>query len=255
MKVETIKKGKKNTYILTIDKKKFVLYDDLIVKYCLLPKKELTIKELESIQKENNNLEAYYVALKLIANRLRTKKEIKNSLSKKEFPASSIQNAIEKLEKEGYIKEENYIKAYLNDAFHFSNDGPYKIKRKLVDLGNSEEKIENELNNISKKDWLQKLEKLFSKKATSNHKEGINKWRPKCEMYFYNLGYPKDWIEEISQKQVWEEQKNLIEKEYNKLYQKWSRKLRGEELKFQLKRKLYEKGFTKEQIQQLLENK
>ena len=97
MKVETIKKGKKNTYILTIDKKKFVLYDDLIVKYCLLPKKELTIKELESIQKENNNLEAYYVALKLIANRLRTKKEIKNSLSKKEFPASSIQKAIEKL--------------------------------------------------------------------------------------------------------------------------------------------------------------
>lgn len=248
MKIESIKKGKKNTYIITIDQKELVLYDDIIVKYSLLPKKEITAQELEKIQKENNNLEAYYMSLKQITTRLRTKKELKTILEKKEFSNKSIENALDKLEKEGYLKEEIYIKAYLNDAFRFSSDGPYKIKRKLLDLGNSEKCINEGLENISKKEWLTKLERLFTKKAESKHNDSMIKWQQKCEIYFYNLGYPKEWIREISAKFNWQEDDAIIKKEYEKLQRKLSRKYQGEELKFQTKKKLYEKGFTSEAI-------
>ena len=43
-----------------------------------------------------------------------------------------------------------------------------------------------------------------------------------------------------------------LKKEYEKLYRKISRKYQGEELKFQVKRKLYEKGFSKEEITNIM---
>jgi len=255
MKIENIKKSKKNTYQITIDQKEYLLYDDIIIKYGLLPKKEISKQDLEDINRENKELEAYYFSLKQLEKRLRSKKEINTLLSQKEYSLKTIEQTIRKLEAEGYLNESKYIEAYLNDAFRFTSDGPFKIKRKLLDLGNQEDAIEKELNNFSKQDWCQKLEKLFQKKANSKHNEGIYKWKTKCEIYFYNLGYPKEWIEEISSRHDWQEKENLIDQEYNKLFRKWSRKLSGEQLLLQIKRKLYEKGFQKEQIEQILTQK
>lgn len=252
MKIEKLKKGKKNTYLLTIDSKEILLYDDLIVKYGLLPKKEITEKKLEDIRKENNSLEAYYIAIKQITTRLRTKNELKTILEKKEYSKDVINETLILLEKEGYLNEEKYIQAYLNDAFRFSNDGPYKIKRKLIELGTSENNIETSFLRISKDDWIKKLQKLFIKKASSKHHDSKIKWQQKCETYFYNLGYPKDWIEGISKNFTWQEDTTIIKKEYEKLYRKISRKYQGEELKFQVKRKLYEKGFSKEEITNIM---
>lgn len=253
MKIESLAKGKKNTYIITINRKEYIIYDDLIVKYGLLPKKEISKKDLENIIKENSQLEAYYLAIKQITTRLRTKKELTTILEKKDYSKETINQTLRLLEKDGYLNEEKYIQAYLNDAFRFSSDGPYKMKRKLIELGTNEDNIENSLLNIPKEEWLKKLQKLFSKKAESKHHESMFKWKLKCENYFYNLGYPKDWIEEISKHFPWQEDDTIIKKEFEKLYRKLSRKYQGEELKFQIKRKLYEKGFVNDQIKKLID--
>ena len=103
MEIKQIKKGKKNTYCLLLDNHiEEIFYDDIIVKYSLIPKKKLTLIELQQIKQENNTLESYYQSIEYLTLRLRSKKEMKLYLEKKGYEKLTIQKTIEKLEKEGY---------------------------------------------------------------------------------------------------------------------------------------------------------
>ena len=125
MKITSIKKGKKNTYLITTSKNETIsFFDDLIVKYHILPKKEITEDELNLWKKENSKLESYYQGIHYLSIKMRTKKEIRQYLSKNNYDKETIEKTIQKMEQEGFLNEENYIQAYINDAFRFSNDGP-----------------------------------------------------------------------------------------------------------------------------------
>ena len=103
MKILKYKKGKRNEYQIITDKGEYVLFDDMIIKYELLLKKELKEQEWNKILKENQLLKAYYESLKAINKKLRTKKELKNILKKKNYQANEIEGALQRLEKEGYL--------------------------------------------------------------------------------------------------------------------------------------------------------
>ncbi len=253
MKIAQIKKGKRNLYIITFENQQNMeCYDDIMVKYALLPKKELSETELEQIRNENHELESYYLALNYMTKRLRSKKEIKEYLKQKNYSTKEIENTVNHLQEKGYLNEDIYIESYLNDNFRFSANGPDKIQKSLEDLDFNKNKINEKLEQITKEEWCTKLRHLFQKKATSTHNDGTEKWKRKCEIYFYNLGYPKEWILEIENTIEWKDDITKLEKEYHKQKQKWSRKYQGNELNFQIKRKLYEKGYPKEIIDNFL---
>lgn len=253
MIIKELKKEKKNIYMVTFDNNlKERLFDDLIIKYNLLPKKEITEKEITQIKKENASLEAYYIALRYLTTKLRTKKEIKVQLEKKEYSKEIIKQTIEKLEQEGYLKEDTYIRSFINDNYRFSNDGPLKIKKKLSEKGFSEEKINNVLCEFPKEIWTPKLKRNFQKKADSHHNDGVEKWKWKCIQYFVQIGYPKEWVIESASLIEWKNDINILKKEYEKMKRKWSRKYSGSELEFQIKIKLYEKGFQSEEINEII---
>ncbi len=256
MEITSLKKGKKNTYIATINgNEELLLYDDLIIKYTLLPKKHLTELELKKIKKEAEELEFYYKAIHYLSLRMRTVKEVKTYLKKSGYNENFIDKTIAKIKEEGYLKEEDYIKAFLSDAFRFQADGPAKIKQRLLNLGLEENKIILGLEEISKEQWMEKLEKLFSKKANSKHNDSLLKWQQKCFLYFYHLGYPKTWIEEISASFSWAKDTNNIIKEYEKQQVKWKRKYHGDELIQKVKQKLYERGYHREEIEEVIRKK
>ena len=77
MKIETFKKLKDNKYkIIFENSDEISLYDDIIVKYNLLANKNLEEKNLKEIILENNKMDAYYLAIKALNKKMRTKKEI-----------------------------------------------------------------------------------------------------------------------------------------------------------------------------------
>lgn len=257
MIIKYLKKGKNNTYEVTMqDNNKVVkLFDDIIVKYSLLPKKEISEKEFITIKNENDALESYYIAVRFLNFKLRTKKEMKQYLARKGYNPSAISKTIIKLEKEGYLNEENYIRSFINDGYRFSSDGPLKLKKKLLENGLEETIIDEILQEISKEDWILKLEKIYQKKVDSHHTDGLEKWKLKCWQYLIQLGYPKSWIEELTEKIIWPKDEKRLSLEYEKLLRILSRKYQGNELRFQLKRKLYNKGFTKEEIDEIVKEK
>ena len=76
MHIIKYQKDKKNTYLVTIDDNSYSLYDDIIIKFSLLLKKEISKKELMEILKANEELKCYYKALNYISRKMRTKKEL-----------------------------------------------------------------------------------------------------------------------------------------------------------------------------------
>lgn len=252
MIIQKIKKGKQNTYEITFQNEiKHVFYDDIVVKYRLLPKKEIKDQELENMIQENDRLNAYYVALRFLTLKQRTKKELTNYLKKKNFSKEAIITSIDLLEREGYLKESDYIRSFLHDSFYFTKDGPLKIKNKLLEQALPEDLIDTIFAEIPKDLWLEKLEKTYQKKADSHHTDGLEKWQYKCVQYLRQLGYHLDWINEVGSKIKWPQDENLIKKEQEKLKRKLIRKYSGKELELQMNHRLYLKGFSKEEIDSL----
>lgn len=189
MKIEKYKKLRGNLYEVIIDDLKVQLFDDIIIKYNLLLSSEIDHHTFKSMIEENDQLVAYYKALKFINVKLRSEKEIYNYLKRYNTDEINIINTIEKLKKEGYLDINLYLKCYINDQINLSSHGPYKIKNNLMGLGFKEIDIDKHLDGINKKVWEDKIKKILSKRR--NMKKNT---KEKNYVYLFNLGYEKGMI-------------------------------------------------------------
>ncbi len=246
LKIIKYQKIKKNIYLVNIDQEQYSLYDDVIVKYNLLLKKEITKKELDEIIKYNKELECYYDALKYLNYKMRTKNEVIKYLSKN-FSNEEIKQTIKKLIKENYLNDELYINSYLNDSLKFSSFGKLKIKQKLLNLGLDENLVLNHLNEVDDKIWQEKCDKLALKKVKS-YKDSSQLVKKKVKNYLLNNGYDLVFVMNSLKNIKIESNLDNLVKEYNKIKTKLSKKYDGENLEFQVKMKLLSKGYTMEEI-------
>ncbi len=248
MKIEKYKKLKSNKYEVVIDDIKVKLYDDVIVKFQLLRKKELTIEEFEEITEYNDRLEAYYKSLRYITRKLRSEKEIWKLLDK-DFSKEIIKETIERLKNDGYLNEELFLKSYINDQINFGTYGPNKVKDDLIKLGFSEEVANERVNNISDDIWLDKISKIINRRVSSNRTYGVYKLKEKIVYDLSRMGFYKWMIEDVLDGYTLSTDISVVRKEYMKLYNKLSKKLDGSDLDYQIRMKLFQKGFTTEEIE------
>ncbi len=251
MKIEKYTKIKNNQYKVTIDGKEINLYDDVIIKYELLRYKDIDDKLYLEIIKYNNSLEAYYKALQYITKKMRTEQEVITYLDK-EYSQSVILDAVRRLKESGYLNEEKYINAYIMDQVHLTNYGPNYIKKNLLKKGISEDLINIYLEQIDNDIWTQKLQKIIIKMVNTNKTYSTNKLKNKIEFDLSNKGYYKYMIDEVLDSLEFKNDEQALEKEYQKQYNRLSRKYSSYELKEKIKGKLLAKGFSYEDIEKVL---
>ena len=247
MKITKYKKIRNKYRVYFEDSSSVDLYEDIILKHSLLLKKEVTKKQLEIIVNDNKKEEIYDVSLKYISIKMRSKKEIKDYLKRKEYDDIDIKNTISRLEKNNLINNKEYARAYIIDRINLSNDGPNKIKKDLIHEGIEEEVINQYIDKIDYDELYNKLDRLIDKKIISYKKYSGEKLKYKILVFFINLGYNKDIIERIlNNKDLTNSEQGLIE--YKKLFNKYSKKYEGYELENIIKQKLYQKGFNYNEI-------
>ncbi len=247
MKILKYKKIK-NKYRVYLDDDSYIdLYENIILKYDLLIKKEINKSNIDKIRNDNKKEEVIDLSIKYISTKMRTKKEVYNYLKKKEFSKDDIDNALIYLETKGLINEENYIKAYIYDKFNLSSDGPNKIRNYLINEGMDKSLIEKNIKSITENEILEKLDRLVTKKINLSKNCSGSVLKYKIINYFYNLGYDKKYIDIILENKNLNNNEQGI-KEYNKLYSKYSKKYSGYDLENIIKQKLYIKGYDYEEI-------
>lgn len=253
MKIIRYKKMSKGRYKLTLDNTELILYEDVILKNDLLRTSNINLELLEKVMNENVYYEIYNMALTYIEIKMRTSKEIKDYLNKKNFNTKLIDEVLDRLNKEGYLNEEKYIDAFVNDKVNLTNWGPYKIKKSLLDLELDETLINNKLNTINENIWNGKIEKIINKKLNSLKNKSNYMIKNKLKIDLYNLGYDNNSIEENLNNLNLNNNEN-IKKEYSKAYNKYSKKYMDQELYQKVKSYLYRKGYKIEEINYMLDN-
>ena len=243
MKIEKFIKDKTNKYKVVIDGETHILYDDVIVKYQLIMKGEVTKKELDEILDFNQKMSSYYDSIKYISKKLRSEKEIREYLSKKEVSKTNIDETIERLKANNFLNEEIYLKSYINDQLNLTNNGPKKIISNLIKLGFKESDIEERLEKIPEEVWKEKLDKYISKKIRLNHNSSKNMLKMKITNDLINLGYEKENIISIINSYDIID-KDIFKNEYEKAKRQLEKKYSGYELDRKIKERLYRKGFN-----------
>ena len=242
MKIKKYKYLNNSKYKVTIDNEQFILYEDIIVKYQILLKKEIIKEELNKYLKENIYFDNYYKAISYINIRQRSKKEINEFLSKNDSSLKDNAEIVRRLEHEGYIDEKKYCQSYINDCVYLKNDGPIKIINNLKKLGINEDIISQEIKIFSKEQQQEKIKKYIAKQVLLNKNKALLILKNKLLNNLLKMGYEKDDIlSYLNDIQIDEDV--LYQQEYQKAYNKLAKKYIGKELELRVKQKLYQKGF------------
>lgn len=239
MKITSIKLNKNGKYVVTIDNEKYNLYQDTILKYLLFSKKEIDNTLFENIIKDNNFYDAYYKIIKFVSIRLRTENEIRKKLNTLFILIKDQDKIINKLKEQGYLNDELYIKSYINDKINLSLEGPEKVKRDLLKNGFKKEDILKYLclfEDINE----ERINKIINKKLKANHNLSKKMFIVKVGNDLRNLGYTnyREILENIDF-----DDKDIYQKEYDKIYNKLIKKYPPEKADILTKQKLYTKGF------------
>mgnify|MGYP004456032685 FL=1 len=247
MKIKKYTKDKGNKYKVLIDDINYTLYDDVIVKYSLLLKDEISEKELNAIVEENDKLSSYYDSIKYITKKMRSKLEIKEFLRKKMINEKVIDETIKKLEENHFLNEELFIKAYVNDQINLTNNGKNKILKGLVKLGIDNDQASTYLDNIDNEVFMSKIDKYVDKKISTNKNSSIYMLKNKIMTDLINLGYEKsDIVEVLNSKEINDDEAK--KREYEKIKRSLEKKYSGDVLEYKIREKLYRKGFRSNEI-------
>ena len=253
MKIIKYTKKNSNKYNILLENQESIsLYSDLILKYNLLILKEIDKNTLEAIKKDNLKLDLYYKTLKYLKS-IKCTKDVKEYL--KDYDSSLSNYVIERLKKERYLDDNNYIKAYVNTKVLLSNDGYYKIYNYLKNKELDVDTIREELDLIDDDTWLEKIKKIVNTKLKSNSKYSKNMLMTKLKNYLKNLGYP-DYLITKSLTNITVDTKaeeSNLKKDYAKLYNKYKNKYDSRKLNYILVGKLYQKGYDLEKVKALVD--
>ena len=241
MKIEKYRYLGNGRYKVYINNEEYIIYEDIILKYNILSKENISKKDLELYLKNNVFYEAYYKAVKYINIKLRSKEEIKNYL-KKDFSLKTIDDVIKRLTKDGYLNEDIYAEAYINDQINLKIVGPLKIKRDLTSLGISEAIIDKHLDCFTRDIQFEKINKTIEKEIKLNKNKSVFMLKNKILSSLINKGFYKEDILSCIDNYDFKDD-DIYKKEYDKLYKKLCSKYKGLELEYKIKEKLYQKGF------------
>ena len=248
MKILKYKKNSNGKYTIFLDDgRNLILYEDVILLYNLLIKKEINDNEIEDINNTNLEYDVYYVGLKSITSRFKSVYELRNFLRKKEYPDDLIDKAIDKLIIQGYLNDRVFAKSYINTQINTTSNGPYRIIRELENKKIDGNIIDDEIIVFSDDIQIERIDKLVDKLIRSNHNKGGFVLKKKIIETLKDKGYDYDLISRVIENHNFSSNPDIAKREYNKLYKKYSSKYDGYELKKILKEKMYLKGLLYEE--------
>ena len=127
-----LKEKKKNTYLVTTTSgDRFEISEDVLIANSLHKNKKIAETELNKILFSEKYFRVKEAALVLLNYRMRSKKELRLRLIKKGYSSNMIDEAINELEKKGWIDDEKFGLAFSRDQISRNKIGPIALKYKL----------------------------------------------------------------------------------------------------------------------------
>lgn len=165
---------------------------ELVMKHHLKKGVEIEKSDLDSLILEDEKGKALDKAVKYISSTLKTTKQIRDYLKKKEYNPQTIDYVIDKMQEYKYLDDEAYAKAFIST---YSNKyGKLKLVSALKSKGVSENVIDSVLS-------AEDLKMENSIETTANkylrNKPRTNETYMKLSRFLYSRGYEFDDIKSL----------------------------------------------------------
>lgn len=259
MKISKITKLKNGFYEVIVDKdneeKKFKLSEDILIEYNFFNHKVLTESEYTLLHTLANYSKIYTKTLGYIAFKMRTEYEVSIYLQEKDCNEKYINEIIEKLKRLNYINDKMYCQNYVKHQFEINKKGPKliidELKKKKVKLDFINESIKS-LSSEMIDDKVISLVQYYDK---TNRGKSINKLKESILRHLITKGFDYEVIMPILNNYSFTDNNNdrqLLQKEFTKVYNRLQKKYQDYELKNKVIKTLMNKGFNYEDITSIL---
>lgn len=104
----------------------------------------------------------------LIKRRLRSERQVRELLKKREATETEIDEIITELMRIGLVDDARFARAYVNDHIRFSTHSLYRTKRELEQLGVSSSQIKEAVDEVDEADmqaWIERIRLKVNRKS------------------------------------------------------------------------------------------
>ena len=189
-----INKGKDKYQVFFDNDEILDTYEEVIIKYHLFEDKEIDKMLYKDIIKDTSLQEKINDCLKYIKVRLRSEKEIRNYLLKKNTSLEDIDLIISKLLRSNLLNDDLFCRCFINDKLKLTSMGDYKIKQELKKYGIADEIVLKYEYLFDKQLLEQKMDKLINKYLKSSKNKNINYLKNKIYSNLMTQGYDVEMI-------------------------------------------------------------
>ena len=195
LKIEKYEKIGQSKYRLYLENGEVIdTYDEIILKNELLLKKELDSYLYNQILIESKIQELYNSCIKYISIRIRSTKEIRDYLKRKNTEEEDINYIIEKLLTNKFLDDSRFCQCFIKDKLKFTTMGEYKIIYELKKHNITQEIIDYHKDLFDRDILVDKIDKIITKQINSNRKLDNYKLRNKLYNHLLNLGYSSSLV-------------------------------------------------------------
>ena len=161
-------KSSKNTNIFVVQSSvgEYEIHSDVIVKFGIAVEQFDEQKFWQALE-ESNQIIAFNLVAKYLSSSMKTEKQIKDYLYKKEFKTKTINVVVEKLKEYHLVDDHNFAANYIKSNPNFSAN---KLKQKLFGFGVDKQIVAECLDDFDDFDGCQKSAQKFLKNKPLNQK-------------------------------------------------------------------------------------
>ncbi|MQS76597.1 recombination regulator RecX [Companilactobacillus halodurans] len=188
------RKGRYNIYL--DGKYSFPVAENTLIEFRLMNGVELTDGQIKEIQSRENVNKAYGDAVNYLSYQLRTEKEIKEYLYKKEYHRDAVDLTIDRLKDLHYIDDENYAQSFINTQLRMSANGPKIIEQKMLQKGVPSAVIQNKLDEIDQDILVENAIEFAKKQVRKQKRASFKQMLNKLRQSLYQKGFNKEIIDE-----------------------------------------------------------
>ena len=252
--ISKIKVNKKNVVISFEDKNKLTCVSEVLASFYLYKGKEVSYKEIKEIEQFNAFASLMKYALSLLRKGHYSEWKMREKLYAKEGKKPDVDRVIKSLKENDLIND----KMLILDHIEYGNErniGKNKIIQELLNKGIFLESIPMNsfpysLEKKKAMNNLPKLERKYDKYAYEQKRQHVYK-------ALLSLGFDNDIAMEVSnhvKSGKPKEEKDKLEKDFNKVYIRYQRNYHGYELKNKVASSLRSKGYKLNEIMKMWED-
>ncbi|MFD1850476.1 recombination regulator RecX [Oceanobacillus bengalensis] len=255
------RKDRYNIYISDGDEESygFSVDEAILVEYHLRKGLELEQSLMEELIEKDNLEKTYGLAINFLSYRMRTIKEMKDYLIKKEVNPEHIPIVTERLIKAKLLDDKLFSEMFVRTRMNTSSKGPLLIKKELIEKGVAATIAEEAISEYPYEIQFEKVLHWAEKKVKTTKKESFQNQIQKLQITLLQKGFSQAVISgalsEIHEEKDDDAEWDALTYQGDKLLRKHSAKHEGYALKNKIKEGLYRKGFSIEVINRYLDER